>query len=642
MPEKRSEFARTNAQRWVAAGFGVAVLVLLGISVASVRNIQRFRDMAGLQNRTLRMQIGVEELFNDAMQVQRGQRGFTLTGDPSELAAYGTSHEKIRTGLDTVRALALHPEMHAMLEGLRSVMDDFLTHQEEIVRKRRAGRIPHDEQLAQRAEGLRHVDEMYRQIQEIHRLLGKLFEERTAQAEKSNRATLLTIYLGGFVAIAIVATAMILMRRDLRARLQAEQRLAAEQRLLASVIENTGDGLAVANATGQLVIMNPAGERILGRGLTDRRPEEWTEHYRLLLPDGSAPFPPEQIPMACALRGESVDDVDLLSRRPDGRAVLVRVTARPLLDAAGVPRGGVTTFRDVTELQRAEDEKKKVAEALAEQAAEVERANLKLASLNQELVAVNGELEAFSYSVSHDLRAPLRHMAGYAQILSEDFGEHIPSDGRRYLEKIQHGAVQMGRLIDALLNLGQIGRRVISREQVDLGRLVQEVQELLERDLAHRRVEWRIGPLPVVTGDSSLLRQVFVNLLTNALKYSRPRAVCTVEIGQHAANGTRALFVRDNGVGFDMKFAPKLFGVFQRLHRADEFEGTGVGLATVQRIVDKHGGRIWAESAPDCGAVFYFTLAPEPPAETEETRPSFRTDRRNNDSRHGRDSAGRG
>jgi light-regulated signal transduction histidine kinase (bacteriophytochrome) len=225
-----------------------------------------------------------------------------------------------------------------------------------------------------------------------------------------------------------------------------------------------------------------------------------------------------------------------------------------------------------------------------------------------ELATVNRELEAFSYSVSHDLRAPLRHISGFAMMLEESAAQSLDADARRLLTTIRAAATRMGRLIDDLLSLSRIGRTELARSNVDLGRLGSDVQLEVSRDLNGRRVDWRLHDLPTVHGDPALLRLVLVNLLSNAVKYSAPRTRAEIEVGAIAGDGETVVFVRDNGVGFDMKYIDKLFGVFQRLHNSDEFEGTGIGLANVRRIVQRHGGRTWAEGQVDAGATFYFSL----------------------------------
>ena len=224
------------------------------------------------------------------------------------------------------------------------------------------------------------------------------------------------------------------------------------------------------------------------------------------------------------------------------------------------------------------------------------------------LEAANAELEAFSYSVSHDLRAPLRHVDGFSRILLEDFAPQLAPEAKRLLGRICDGTRRMGVLIDELLNLGRIGRKPLEVQIAGLGALVEQARSELGPEISGREIEWRVGTLPFAECDSGLLRQVFANLLSNAVKYTRPRARAVIEVGESESQGKRAIFVRDNGVGFNMKYADKLFGVFQRLHRQEDFEGTGVGLAAAARIIQRHGGRIWAEAELDRGACFYFTL----------------------------------
>jgi light-regulated signal transduction histidine kinase (bacteriophytochrome) len=226
----------------------------------------------------------------------------------------------------------------------------------------------------------------------------------------------------------------------------------------------------------------------------------------------------------------------------------------------------------------------------------------------QELTALNEELEAFSYSVSHDLRAPLRHISGFADLLRQQLGGQLDEKARRYLSVIRESSHHMGVLIDELLAFARVGRAELQRSQVDLAALVQTVIRNLHARVEGRDVQWQIGALPGVQADAGLLRQVWANLIDNALKYTRSRSRAVIEIGSTPQDGELLFYVRDNGVGFDPQYAGKLFGVFQRLHQTEEFEGTGIGLANVRRVIQKHGGRTWAEGQVDAGATFYFTL----------------------------------
>ena len=248
--------------------------------------------------------------------------------------------------------------------------------------------------------------------------------------------------------------------------------------------------------------------------------------------------------------------------------------------------------------------------------AEIFQSSQKVQAANQQLEAANKELEAFSYSVSHDLRAPLRHIDGFAGLLLKSDGQQVSERGRGYLDHIAQSAKQMGMLIDDLLVFSRMGRSEMSFGPVDLQRLIEETIQGLRLETQQRNIEWIKHPLPTVAGDRPMLRQVFVNLIANAIKYSAPRNPAIIEIGSQAGEeGEVVIFVRDNGVGFEMAYAHKLFGVFQRLHRAEEFEGTGIGLANVRRIVSRHGGRTWAEGKPGEGATFYFSLPTQRPAQ---------------------------
>jgi PAS domain S-box-containing protein len=380
---------------------------------------------------------------------------------------------------------------------------------------------------------------------------------------------------------------------------QQAKALAHQTHMLKLVLDSMGEGLVAADAEGHFLIWNDAAKKLMGRGAADLPPDEWTPHYRVYLPDGITPHPVESLPLVRALRGESVQQ-ELVVQNPEIEGgVFLEVTARPLRDDNGKLCGGVAAMRDVTHRKAAEREIQKLNQELEGRV--VER--------TLQLQDANKELEAFAYSISHDLRAPLRHISGFARILTEDFGPSLPDDAQHHLQRIEQGASRMGQLVDELLSLTRVGRQALAVQATSLGTLVQDVVTLLEPEIEGRQVEWKIADLPMVECDPTLTRQIFQNLISNALKYSRPRSSAVIEIGQSEKSGQTTIFVRDNGVGFSMKYADKLFGVFQRLHRAEDFEGTGVGLATVQRIVQKHGGRVWAEAEIDRGATFYFTLS---------------------------------
>jgi light-regulated signal transduction histidine kinase (bacteriophytochrome) len=248
-------------------------------------------------------------------------------------------------------------------------------------------------------------------------------------------------------------------------------------------------------------------------------------------------------------------------------------------------------------------------EQRAQREEEIRRLNRELQKRATELEASNKELESFAYSVSHDLRAPLRHVAGYSELLQKQAPDSLDDKSRRYIQTILESAKRMGNLIDDLLAFSRLGRAEAKMRAVDLQQVVKEVIAEVSRDTRDRDIAWKIGALPTCHGDSSMLKLVVVNLVSNAVKFTRMRTRAEIEIGcVDKDNDELEVFVRDNGAGFDMQYANKLFGVFQRLHLAEQFEGTGIGLATVQRIIHRHGGRVRAEGAVDQGATFYFSL----------------------------------
>jgi light-regulated signal transduction histidine kinase (bacteriophytochrome) len=258
------------------------------------------------------------------------------------------------------------------------------------------------------------------------------------------------------------------------------------------------------------------------------------------------------------------------------------------------PAAIMETNNDITERKHREEE--------------IQRLNLELAKRSTELEGTNKELEAFAYSVSHDLRAPLRHMAGYTELLHKRAASVLDEKGLRYMAMILESAKRMGNLIDDLLSFSRIGRAETQKTLVSLEQVAREALTEIRQETEGRDIAWKIGALPNFYGDRSMMRLALVNLFSNAVKFTRTRPKAEIEIGCTGGNERElVVFVRDNGVGFDMKYVNKLFGVFQRLHRAEAFEGTGIGLATVQRIVHRHGGRVWAEGFVDGGATFYFS-----------------------------------
>jgi PAS domain S-box-containing protein len=359
--------------------------------------------------------------------------------------------------------------------------------------------------------------------------------------------------------------------RDLTERKQAEE--------LDRFFTLSRDLLCTAGFDGYFKRVNPSWEKALGYSQEEllSRP-----YFDFIHPDDRDATIAEAQKIAA---GQETVWFENRYRAQDGSYRWLMWTAAPSREKQII----YAAARDITDRKQAEEEVQRV---------------------NAQLAATNEELEAFTYSVSHDLRAPLRHVDGFSRLLLEEHGTDLPEGARRYLQRIREGAVRMGQLIDDLLNLSRIGRSQLSLKKTSLNSMVGYVLEGLKAEAQGRDIQWKIASLPSVRCDPGLLRQVFENLISNAVKFTRPRPEAFIEVGKINRNGQPVVFVRDNGVGFNMKHVAKLFGVFQRLHRQGDFEGTGVGLATVQRIIHKHGGQVWAEAAPDKGATFFFTLGP--------------------------------
>jgi PAS domain S-box-containing protein len=341
--------------------------------------------------------------------------------------------------------------------------------------------------------------------------------------------------------------------------------------------------LCVAGFDGKFKRVNPAFEATLGYGADELLARPFASFVH---PDDREATLAEAAKLAAGRRTVSFEN---RYRCRNGSYVWLLWTAMPNVDEKRI----YAAAREISERKRAEQT--------------ISRLNAELARRVAELEELTGELEAFTYSVSHDLRAPLRAIEGFSKILLEEHEHELSEVGRRYFGLIQDGARQMAGLIDGLLSFSRLGRAPLKRQPVDPKSLVDAALAQLQFELDGRDVEVAIGELPPCEGDPTLLEQVFVNLLSNALKYSRTRAPARIEIGS-SRDDEVVYFVRDNGVGFDPGYAHKLFGVFERLHRAEDYEGNGLGLALVRRIVQRHGGRIWAESAEGRGATFSFTI----------------------------------
>jgi PAS domain S-box-containing protein len=353
------------------------------------------------------------------------------------------------------------------------------------------------------------------------------------------------------------------------------------------LLEAAPDAMVVVNQEGKIVLLNLQAENqfgyhrdaLIGQNVKNIIPSGFAERLIADSTRSAADAMAQQIGMGIELRG----------RRKDGSEFPIEIMLSPLKSAEGILV--TAAIRNISARIKGEEELKRS---------------------NHLLIESNRELEAFNYTAAHDLRAPLRHMHGYASLLHQAWYSKLDDDGRHCLDKISTSSKQMGLLLDDLLNFSRLGRVDLQASGVNLGQLVERIQHELEPESKGRTLTWEIGDLPDVEGDQALLHQVLFNLISNAVKYTGKREHARIEIGSQRGIGNNiTIFVRDNGAGFEMEYVSKLFHVFQRLHKRRDFEGTGIGLAIVRRIVERHGGRVWAEGVPGQGATFYFSLPNE-------------------------------
>jgi PAS domain S-box-containing protein len=379
---------------------------------------------------------------------------------------------------------------------------------------------------------------------------------------------------------------------DLQCEVAEHKQLEREYRTL---IESVPDPIVRYDLDLRQIYVNPAWEKASGLSAA--------EVIGVTYPDISRVPSPVNVDyvekLRLVLESGASQAAEFTCINANGVRLFLEYVMVPEYDHHGRIAGVLAAGRDITQRKQAEEKLSIYYDHLQEMVRE----------RTMQLEQANKELEAFAYSVSHDLRAPLRHIDGFIGLLQKKAQATLDEQGRHYMDTISEAAKKMGLLIDDLLAFSRMGRSSMSFQQLELDPLVREVIGELEPDAAGRTIDWRIGELPAVRGDAALLRMVLANLIANALKFTRPRQKARIEIGSLPSETSEAvIFVGDNGVGFDMAYGDKLFGVFQRLHRSEEFEGTGIGLANVHRIIARHGGRVWAEGKPDQGATFFFAL----------------------------------
>ena len=590
---------KVSFERKVTLGFAIAALALLLIGGAAWWSATRYKSTFLRVNHTHEVLNELEGVLVDVLSMQTSTRGFVLTGSEEVLQPFETGHAQISTGLRRLGGLlADNARQQQRLAQLGPLVDRARDVMRGRIAARRARGLEAARETAEYLRGQEAVQGVRDLVVAMQNEERRLLQDRFRRMDIVGKLTLSTILLATLASVAFVLGAGVMARREFAARTRITEALRASEERFRLMVESVKDyAILMLDPEGRVVNWNAGARRI--KGYADE--DIVGQHFSRFYPEEAVRAGLPQRALAVATTEGHVEDHGWRTRR-DGTLFWADVVITALHNARGELVGFVKVTRDLTATRAAEQQIKALNDDLRRRAALLE--------------ATNRELEAFSYSVSHDLRAPLRHIDGFSNLLEKRAAASLDDESRRFLAIISRAAQQMGKLIDDLLAFSRIGRSPLRHETVAHDRLIAEVIADAGYDTAGRAVAWEIGPLPTGHGDPALLRQVWRNLLDNAVKYSGKTAQAQVKVAavHDPATEEYVFSVRDNGVGFDMAYADKLFGVFQRLHGPAEFEGTGIGLANVRRIIGRHGGRTWAEARVNEGATFYFSLpASSPP-----------------------------
>ncbi len=583
----RAEHGRLSDSAVLTGAFALALAILVAVAVISYRNIARAHEESRLVAHTHKVLFQIEEVLSVLKDAETGQRGYIITGEDRFLTPYRNAIGQIADELISLRRLIRdNPRQAARASELEALVATRLALVDSGIEARKRG-IEYGIAHARSGEGEAKMDEVRKLVAAMKTEELDLLVQRESDALGSAEATLRAIVAGNFISLAIIVAAFLLLRRENRRRGEAER----SARQYASEVETLYDlapcGYHSLDVDGRFVRINRtelewlgySREEVLGR----------LKFSDLLAPESVARFR-ETFPRF--KEAGRIDGVEFDLVRKDGSRLPVALSAAAVYDGSGNYLMSRSTMFDITERRRAE------ASTLA--------LNAQLQVRAAELEAANKELESFSYSVSHDLRTPLRAIDGYSRMLQEDHDGKLDDEGRRLLGVIRESSQRMGQLIDDLLAFSRLGRKALTAVEIDMRRMAEEV--LKEVVPAAGTPAVKLGALPPAFGDPALVRQVWANLLSNAVKFSGKREAPRVEASGRGDGAHNVYCVKDNGAGFDMRYYGKLFGVFQRLHHVGEYPGTGVGLAIVQRVVARHGGCAWAEGKVGEGAAFYFSL----------------------------------
>jgi PAS domain S-box-containing protein len=622
------------AHKIAASLAGAALLVALGVAL-SFWSFRKIREAAEERAQTDVIIKSAGDLLSALKDAETGQRGYLLTGNEAFLEPYMAVRDSVRGHLEELRRLALSSAAHKHLDALAQLVDAKMAELSHVIELRRNQNMTGALAVVGDGLGKRLMDSIRVEVGAFI----QIEEDARAQHDgefRSDMRRLFTIITAASLLMLLLALSFAyLIYRETQHRLQkqvhletkhlleirgrtnkqlqqANVTLQASEEKLAVTLNSIGDAVIAADAEGCVTRLNPLAEKLTGWTQAQALGRPVDEIFHVINQETRQPaiIPVRETLALGTIHGVANHTVLIAL---GGSECPIADSCAPIRDRDGQVVGAVLVFRDVTKEYAARQTLLDNAALIQTILNTVARLNLELeqrvVERTAELQSANRELEAFSYSVSHDLRAPLRHVTGFVRLLQNGAGPSLSEENLSLLTDISEAATRMGALIDDLLTFSRVGKSEMRKTNVNLDALVRETLGDFQAEINDRKIALEIGPLPDVWADRVLLRMALVNLISNAVKFTGERTRAKIEIGcAPGGAGESVISIRDNGAGFDPQYADKLFGVFQRLHDRDEFEGTGIGLANVQRIIHRHGGRTWAEGMVDSGATFYFSL----------------------------------
>lgn len=556
---------------WVLnAGTLIIVGTILTVFFISVRQSERVRNTSESVNRTQVIIQHIQRLVMTALDNETGARGYVISGKNDFLEPLHQSATTFTIEIVKLEELLKNnPLLLNLLDSMKGFISKRIHFSDSMILTRKRQDLQAAVHMVEAGVGKGYSDQIRRIGRKMERLEEHLLQERKLKNENTIRNLNILLYslLG---TVLILSLAMIRrIRKDIASKEATEKRFSG-------LLQAAPDATVIADEQGLMRMINKQAEDLFGY----TREEMLNQPVEILIPSdlhAAHVHHRNSFMKKASLRAMGAG-LELYAVKKGGVQFPVEISLSPIKTDEGLMV--IASIRDITQRKQ----------------------------LENALRRSNAEMEAFTYSVSHDLRAPLRGIVGFSTILEEDYGDKLDAEGHRITGIIRANTLKMGHLIDDLLAFSRLGRQEIQKMNVDTKALVQEIIQELHLPESGKKINWDIKDLPPVFADLKTLRQVWINLISNAVKYSSKKEEPVITIGHTIENGQQVFFVRDNGVGFDNKYREKLFRVFQRLHGEDEFEGTGVGLALVEKIIARHGGRVWAEGIVGEGAVFYFSL----------------------------------